>query len=137
MTKKELSNLLNSFKRGAITSEAVIERFSGSMVEDIEFARVDHHRELRQGFPEVVLCEGKTGKQVAEISRRIVTHGSTLLATRATKSHFAAVRKFIPRAVYNDVGRTISAGKPAPHHGRGTILIVTAGTSDLPVAEEA
>jgi NCAIR mutase (PurE)-related protein len=138
MTEKELHDLLDDFKRGKASHKLVIESLSSSLVESLGFAQIDHHREIRQGFPEVILCEGKTEQQVAIIAKRIVEHGSPLLGTRASKKHYATVRKLIRKARYNETARTITANehliKP---QGRGTTLIVTAGTSDLPVAEEA
>ena len=102
------------------------------------FATIDHQRESRQGFPEVIYCEGKTPAQVAHIAGRIVAHGSVLLATRGSREHFAAVKRAVRGARYNPVSRTITANeKSILPNGRGTILVVTAGTSDIPVAEEA
>jgi NCAIR mutase (PurE)-related protein len=138
MTEKQLHDLLHDFKRGKVSHKLVIDSLYPGMVESLGFAQIDHHREIRQGFPEVILCEGKTEKQVAIIAERIVEHGSPLLGTRASKQHYAAVRKLLRKARYNETARTITANehliKP---QGRGTTLIVTAGTSDLPVAEEA
>jgi pyridinium-3,5-biscarboxylic acid mononucleotide synthase len=138
MTKEELAGLLQKFRQGKLSSSSLIERISAGISEPLGFATVDHHRELRQGFPEVILCEGKTPAQVALIAKRIVAHGSVLLATRADKKHFAAVRRIVRKATYDPVSRTITANSHlAKPRGRGTILIVTAGTSDIPVAEEA
>jgi NCAIR mutase (PurE)-related protein len=138
MTKKQIHKLLDDFRRGKVSHTHVIESLTSTMVEALPFAHVDHHRELRQGFPEVILCEGKTEQQVALIAKRIVAHGSPLLGTRATKGHYAAVKKLVRNARYNETARTITANEHlVKTHGRGTILIVTAGTSDLPVAEEA
>ena len=138
MTEKQIHDLLDDFKRGKVSHKLVIESLSSSMIESLGFAQIDHHREIRQGFPEVILCEGKTEKQVAIIAKRIVEHGSPLLGTRASRRHYAAVRRLIRKARYNETARTITANehliKP---QGSGTTLIVTAGTSDLPVAEEA
>lgn len=130
--------MLDDFRRGKVSHTHVIESLTSTMVESLPFARIDHHREIRQGFPEVILCEGKTEKQVAAIARRIVDHGSPLLGTRATKGHYSAVRRLIRKARYNETARTITANEHlVKPQARGTILIVTAGTSDLPVAEEA
>jgi hypothetical protein len=138
MTKAEIHKLLRDFKRGKVSTGHVLDAFSSGMVEQMDFATLDHHRELRQGFPEVILCEGKSPHQVAEIAARIVEHGSILLATRAGKEHYAAVRKAIRKSRYNEIGRTITANEHlVTPKGRGTILVITAGTSDLPVAEEA
>jgi NCAIR mutase (PurE)-related protein len=138
MNRADTKTLLREFKRGKITADDVIDVFSSKIIESLDFATVDHHRELRQGFPEVIFCEGKSETQVAEIARKIVDHGSVLLATRATKKHYEAVHKFVRKARYNEVARTIVANEHrVGTKGRGTILVVTAGTSDIPVAEEA
>jgi len=138
MTREDLSSLLVKFKNRKISAEELIERISAGIAEPLGFATVDHHRELRQGFPEVILCEGKTPAQVALIAKRIVAHGSILLATRADKAHYAAVRRTIRKAKFDPVSRTITSNVHlVKKRGRGTVLVVTAGTSDIPVAEEA
>lgn len=138
MIKPETKKLLQQFKQGKVSEEQLVNAISSSMVETLGFATLDHHREMRQGFPEVIFCERKTGKQVAEIAKRIISNGSILLATRASAKQFAAVKRVIKTARYNTLARTITANEhPAKRNGRGTILVVTAGTSDLPVAEEA
>ncbi len=138
MNHKSLDELLKRFKEGKISIEKVIEGFASGSLESLGFATIDHHRELRMGFPEVILAEGKTPVQVSGIAHSIVNRGSVLLATRASESHFKAVRRTVKKARYNPVARTITANehlvKPA---GSGKICIITAGTSDLPVAEEA
>src|SRR5437899_971138 len=95
MTKGELKRLLRDYKRGVIDEGQVAEKLASLQPESIGFATVDHHRELRQGFPEVILCQGKTPAQVAEIAIRITREGGPLLATRAGKDHFSAVKKKI------------------------------------------
>jgi NCAIR mutase (PurE)-related protein len=105
--------------------------------EDLGFARVDHHRATRQGFPEVVLGLGKTPAQIAGIAAEIVKRGSTLLVTRANAEAFAAVRRAVPNATYHADAGIIALRQQDVSPGKGTILIVSAGTSDLPVAEEA
>jgi hypothetical protein len=138
MTKTQIEQLLKQFKKGKITEDEILEAMTSPRAEELKFATVDHHRELRQGFPEVILCEGKTPAQVGEIARRIVAHGSVLLATRASTSHYVSVRRHVRKARYNAIARTITANlRKAGPTGRGTILVVTAGTSDIPVAEEA
>jgi NCAIR mutase (PurE)-related protein len=138
MKKEELSRLLTGLKSGKFTIEEAIRRLSDVSSESLGFATIDHHRELRQGFPEVIYCGGKTPAQVAAISGRVVHRGSVLLATRAEKAHFTAVKKLVRDARYHPVARTISANEEkVVMRGRGTILIVSAGTSDIPVAEEA
>jgi pyridinium-3,5-biscarboxylic acid mononucleotide synthase len=138
MDKKELSSILKRYRAGEIDDDQLLKQLSSGLSESIGFATIDHHREHRQGFPEVILCEGKTPTQVAEIALRIVRHGSILLATRASKDHYKAVRKRIAKAKYDEVARTITANenliKPK---SKGLVLVITAGTSDIPVAEEA
>ncbi len=135
---QEITNLLDRYDEGRLSKERFLHSISSLVAEPIGFATIDHHRQFRQGFPEVILCEGKTPGQVGEIARRIARKGSPLLGTRAAPEHFAAIRKKVRSARYNRVARTIAANE---HHvrpeGAGRILIVTAGTSDLPVAEEA
>lgn len=138
MSKAILKTLLARYKRGTLTDEELLQSLSGQMFESLGYATVDHHREIRQGFPEVIFCEGKTPVQVATIARAIVRRGSILLATRADRRQFAAVRRHIRSARYNPQARAITANDHlVAQRGRGTILIVTAGTSDIPVAEEA
>jgi NCAIR mutase (PurE)-related protein len=104
--------------------------------EDLGFARVDHHRALRQGFPEVVFGPGKTPEQVAAIAERIVSAGHSLLITRTDARTFDTVRQKVPDATFQELARTITRAGDAPP-GRGTIVVAAAGTADLPVAEEA
>jgi hypothetical protein len=138
MNKSSLLHQLSLFKNEKISADQLLASLNSLMSENLEFATLDHHREFRQGFPEVVLCEGKTPRQVAEIARRIVRHGSALLATRAAKGHYLATRRIVRGARYNPVARTITAQeRKITPGGRGTILVITAGTSDIPVAEEA
>src|SRR5512139_924477 len=141
MTSAELQQLLADVRAGTVDPEAAGSRIVALLREapfqDLGFARVDTHRELRQGFPEVILGLGKTPAQVAAIAERIVSNGQALLVTRATPGAFAAVQARLPAAVYHDVARVISLAQGELPQGRGTVLVVCAGTSDLPVAEEA
>lgn len=138
MTEREIHNLLENYRDGNVSLHHVIDLLTSTMTESLGFAQIDHHREFRQGFPEVILCERKTARQVAAIAKNIASHGSPLLATRASREQYTAVRKVLPRARYNELGRTITANeRRIKANGNGVVLIVTAGTSDLPVAEEA
>jgi len=138
MKREDFRKLLRKYKTGSVTAKTVESRLSPFLAESLGFATLDHHREIRQGFPEVIFCQRKTTRQVAEIARRIVRHGSIMLATRATPAHAAAVRKVLRSARYNRVAGTITANEHLiKDRGRGTVLVVTAGTSDIPVAEEA
>ena len=133
-----LRALLESVKAGEVDVDAAMTQVEGLPFEALGFAHVDHHRALRKGFPEVIFCQGKTVDQVVEIGRRIVVHGS-LLATRASDEQAAAVVEAIPGAKHQAVGRTVTFEHPefVKPKTRGRILVLSAGTSDLPVAEEA
>ncbi len=140
MPLEQLPGLLSDVARGTL-SPAEAERRIVDIVrrrpfEDLGFARVDLHRPLRQGIPEVVYGAGKTPEQVAAIAERLVAAGQTLLVTRTDSTAFAAVREIVPDAAFHETARCITRGA-APPTGRGTILIATGGTSDLPVAEES
>src|SRR5947207_13674888 len=105
--------------------------------EDLGFARVDHHRAIRQGFPEVILGLGKTPAQIAAIAAEIVGRGSTLLVTRASEAAFEAVRSRVPQATHYPDAALIAFRQQDVTPGNGTIVVAAAGTSDLPVAEDA
>jgi NCAIR mutase (PurE)-related protein len=107
------------------------------MFDDLGFARVDLDRERRQGFPEVILGLGKTPAQIAAIAERLVARGQALLVTRATREAFDAVQAVVPAAAFHEAARAITLPQGDIPRGKGTILIACAGTSDLPVAEEA
>ena len=111
----------------------------GPLLERLPFATIDHLRPHTQGHQEVVLCSGKTAEQVATIAERLAEASGSFLATRAEAGHVDALRQRFPRAEWNDLGRTVFLPPdPEPAEtGRGTVLVVTAGTADLPVAEEA
>jgi NCAIR mutase (PurE)-related protein len=141
MTPAELLAILDAVARGEVEAEAaharVLEALRAQPFQDLGFARVDHHRPIRQGFPEVVLGLGKTPAQIAAISAEIVRRGSTLLVTRAGDAAFEAVRTVVPGATYHEQAALIVLKQQDVPAGRGTILVAAAGTSDLPVAEEA
>jgi hypothetical protein len=105
--------------------------------EDLGFARVDHHRSIRQGFPEVIFGQGKPPSQVAAIASRIVASGQNLLVTRTTPEAYAAVRELLPEAIFHDVARAVTCRTAAVPAGTGIVAVAAAGTADLPVAEEA
>jgi NCAIR mutase (PurE)-related protein len=115
----------------------LVDAFRAQPFEDLGFARVDHHRVVRQGFPEVVLGLGKTPAQIAAIADEIVSRGSTLLVTRAGRDAFDAVHARVPGAAYHDVARIIAFRQQDIVPGKGTVVVAAAGTADLPVAEEA
>ncbi len=105
--------------------------------ENLGFARVDHHRSLRQGFPEVILGTGKTPAQIARIAERLVARGHSLLVTRTDDAAYAAVKEAVPAACFHPEARAITLRQNDIEPGKGTVLVAAAGTSDLPVAEEA
>ncbi len=137
MTPENLKALLSSVRRGRLSVADAAKRLAHMPFEDLGFAKVDHHRALRTGMPEVILCMRKTPSEVALIAERIVRHGHNLLGTKASSEHAEAVRKALPDARFNERAGTISIERKPLKKARGRIAIVTAGTSDIPVAEEA
>jgi NCAIR mutase (PurE)-related protein len=140
-SNKQLQELIEKVASGDLEPAAahalILEELRAQPFEDLGFARVDHHRSLRQGFPEVVLGLGKTPAQIAAISAEIASRGSTLLVTRATPAAFEAVLERLPDAIYHADANIIALPQADVARGKGTIVIAAAGTSDLPVAEEA
>jgi hypothetical protein len=139
MTEERLRELLAQVEAGTVTGSAALERLRGYPVEELGYAAVDHLRPLSQGYPEVVFCQGKTVEQVVGICESLARSAGTFLATRADQAVRDALSRRFPGAVVNNRARLVHLlPEPVPEpQGRGTILIVTAGTSDLPVAEEA
>jgi NCAIR mutase (PurE)-related protein len=137
MTPESLRKLFDQVRRGKLSADDAVARLRHLPFEDLGFAKVDHHRRLRAGMPEVVLAEGKTPRQVASIFSRLARAGGNVLATRATREHFAAVRKSARRAEYQELARAIVLMRDRKTYGKGKIAVVSAGTSDIPVAEEA
>jgi len=138
MNATALLNLLKEVRSGRLEPQEALERLRHLPYEDIGFAKLDHHRQLRCGFPEVVFCEGKTTEEVVEIIRRLAAHGATVLATRTSAEAAKAVRNQWPEAVCYETARCIVLrGSEPPETLPGTVVILTAGTSDRPVAEEA
>jgi pyridinium-3,5-biscarboxylic acid mononucleotide synthase len=141
MNPSQLRTLLAEVASGALDPGAaertLLSELRARPFEDLGFARIDHHRTIRNGFPEVVLGLGKTPAQIAAIAREIVGRGSTLLVTRANDAAYEAVRGVAPAAAYYADAGIIALRQQDVTPGKGTILIVAAGTSDLPVAEEA
>lgn len=129
--------LLEEVASGHITSDAALPRLRAAMEADIGFARLDLDRKDRCGFPEVIFCEGKTPGQTARIAAVMAGHGSGVLGTRASKEHFAAVQKVRPAAQYHETARCITIAPATPPIPVGHIAVLAAGTSDMPVAEEA
>ncbi len=139
MTPERLRALLEEVARGAATPEEAERRLRWQPVEDLDFARIDHHRALRQGFPEVVFGGGKTPAQLAAIAERIAGRGEGFLATRVAPEAAELLARTVEDVELNELGRTayLAPREPVARKTRGPVLVVTAGTSDLPVAEEA
>jgi NCAIR mutase (PurE)-related protein len=141
MNRLELRTLLDEVQTGALTPEAahgrILQFLRHAPFEDLGFARVDHHRSIRQGFPEVIFGPGKSPAQIAEIAGSIVAAGHNLLVTRTDSEAHAAVSRALPAAEFNQLARTITCCTHPSPPGKGTVAVAAAGTADLPVAEEA
>ncbi len=137
MNAESIRKLFEDVRRGKLSPDEAVSRLRHLPFEDLGFAKLDHHRALRVGMPEVVFGEGKTAAQMAQIFSRLAKHGGNVLATRASEEQFAAVKKKVPKAEYRELARAIVLTRDKKTYGKGTIAVVSAGTSDIPVAEEA
>ncbi|MFP4054965.1 MAG: nickel pincer cofactor biosynthesis protein LarB [Phycisphaerae bacterium] len=137
MDERKLKDLLQSVRDGSVDPEAAVKRLVALPYEEMGFAVLDHHRTLRCGFPEVIYCESKTPQQVQMIFHRLADSGVNVLGTRATKEEFDLVHADFPDARWHELARCITLVQDPPEQAIGHIAVVAAGTSDLPVAEEA
>jgi NCAIR mutase (PurE)-related protein len=138
VNEEKLRDMLQDLRDGKTDVETVLESLSLWPYEDLGFARVDHHRTLRRGFPEVIFGEGKSTDQLIKIMRAMLDRGANVLATRVDSAKAEAVRKEIKKAVYHDSSRTLTVQQhEVSTEGRRPVLVLAAGTSDIPVAEEA
>ncbi|HET8625731.1 MAG TPA: nickel pincer cofactor biosynthesis protein LarB [Gemmatimonadales bacterium] len=139
MTPAQVEALLAEVAAGNLSPESALARLRHLPYEDLTFARVDHHRQIRQGQPEVIFCAGKTTEQVLGICERLAEHAGSFLGTRANEGMAAALGERFPEVEWNPVARTVHLPlrTSAAHPPHGSVLVVSAGTSDLPVAEEA
>ncbi|HYL98728.1 MAG TPA: nickel pincer cofactor biosynthesis protein LarB [Blastocatellia bacterium] len=137
MNRDKLRALLEGVRQGRTNVDDAISTLHDLPYEDIGFARVDHHRELRLGFPEVVLGQGKTLDQITGIASRILSHGSSLLITRTNEEVYRAVQGIASDAEFHTDARVVSVLKDRKETGYGTVAVISAGTSDVPIAEEA
>jgi pyridinium-3,5-biscarboxylic acid mononucleotide synthase len=137
MERLEIIRLLEQFGRGELKLEEATQKLTSAGIEEMGFATLDTDRLRRTGIPEVIYSEGKTPRQLADIAGRLHKKGIPILATRATREKYDAVLKQVPGAIYHDMARAIvyRAGEPPP--SRNYIAVVSAGTSDMPVSEEA
>ena len=137
MNAESIRELFDQVRKRKLSPDEAVQRLRHLPFEDLGFAKVDHHRALRNGMPEVVFGPGKSPAQVAQIFARLAQHGGNVLATRADKKQFAAVKKAVRQAKYHEVSHTIVLRNDSTKYGKGIIAVVSAGTSDIPVAEEA
>ncbi len=137
MDQERLKELLLQFKAGRMELDQALERLRHLPFEDLGFAQVDHHRSLRQGFPEVVFGQGKTPEQIVGIASSLLERSSNLLITRSNRETFEQVKTIAEAACYHETCGAISVQRDHTLRGRGVIAVVTAGTSDIPVADEA
>jgi pyridinium-3,5-biscarboxylic acid mononucleotide synthase len=136
MNRQRLERLLAAVRNGKVTVDAAVEQLRLLPFEDLGFASLDHHRSIRQGFPEVILCEGKTPMQIRGIAASLLKHHRPFLATRATAEVARLIKRIDRRAVYHESARIVAI-RDLKRRLQGRILMITAGTSDVPVAEEA
>jgi NCAIR mutase (PurE)-related protein len=137
MDPAHIEALLYEVREGRTAVKDALDRLRDLPFEDLGFAKLDHHRSLRTGMPEVIFAEGKTTAQVAQIFARMAKAGGNVLATRVSREMFEAVHAVEPRAEFHETARAVTLAQAAAAAGKGTVCVVCAGTSDLPVAEEA
>lgn len=139
MNEMEVRKFLEAVKRGTIPVDTAVEKLKQLPYEDLGFAKIDHHRSIRQGFPEVIFARKKTAKQVKEIVRGMLRAKSShnILITHGDRKIFSAVKSLARAAKFHELCGAITIERSRTIHGKGLILVVTAGTSDIPVAEEA
>ena len=137
MNREEIKNLLEAVKNNEVNIDEALKNLEDLPFKDLGFAMIDNHRELRVGYPEVIYCEGKTTEQVKEIVKFMLTKDNNILGTRATEEMYNVVKEICEEAEYNKLGRTITIKKKEEPLTESYIAIVSAGTSDLPVVEEA
>jgi hypothetical protein len=137
MNRAQIEALLQEVSDGRTAVPEAMDRLRTMPFEDLGFAKLDHHRALRTGMPEVIFASGKTAGQVATIFARMAAAGGNVLATRASRECVEAVIAAELRAIYHETARAITLSQAEPIHGKGTVAVVCAGTSDLPIAEDA
>jgi NCAIR mutase (PurE)-related protein len=137
MTGDTILAMLQRVRDGGLRPEEAMERLANLPYEEAGFAKIDHHRQLRMGLPEVIYAAGKTAAQVGEIFFRMAAMGGDVMATRADEAAFAAVKTLVPESEYHAVARIVALRQASPASASGTLAVLCAGTSDLPVAEEA
>ena len=137
MNQQELSKLLEQVKSGEVSIEDASEQIKRLPFDDLGYAKVDHHRALRVGYPEVIYCENKAPEHIRGIVQNMLDRGSNILATRASKDVYDIIKEVAPDAEYHELARIVTVKRNEVPQVPGTILVATAGTADIPVAEEA
>lgn len=138
MKVETIQNLLHEVADGSITPDEAVNKIKTLPYEDLDYAKVDKHREIRTGYPEVIFCLGKTPEQIAGIIKSLKGDANLIIGTKASPEQFAVVRESIPEAEYHEVPRIISVGKADTKKSSGKkIAVVAAGTADMPISEEA
>jgi len=132
-----LEEVLDKVQKGKLSPKKALNILKDYPYQDLTFAKIDHHRELRKGYPEIIYGLGKTEEQIVKIAQEIIKKGSNLLITKVDEETFKNVKKRIPGAQFNPLARIVYLIQKKPSPGKGKIMIITAGTSDIPVAEEA
>lgn len=131
-----MKKLLQDYKKGKVNLSVILQKLRTLPYENLEFAKIDTHREVRKGFPETIFCKGKTVSQIKQILHKLPKEQNILL-TKADKNIYTSIKKLYPIAHYTETAKTIVIQRNIPKRKKGTILVLTAGTSDIPVAEEA
>jgi NCAIR mutase (PurE)-related protein len=137
MTEEQLRRIVGEIRSGVLSDDQALDKLRNLPFEDLGFANVDHHRTLRQGFPEVIYGAGKTAEHVEGIVQSMLPGSHNILVTRATTEQYDRVRAIAPTAVFHEKARAIAITRDETMRGKGTVLVISAGTSDIPVAEEA
>ena len=134
----DIRSLLEKVKNGDIDIDLAIDKLKDLPYEDIGYANIDHHRQIRNGYPEVIYCEGKSDEHILGIIKRMNEKGSNILGTRCRKDTYEKIRNIYPNCEYEELSRILKIeNKPIKNIGKGKIVVVTGGTSDIPVADEA
>lgn len=137
MYSENILQILKELKDGCVSVDDAYKRLKDLPFTDLGFAKVDNHRALRKGFPEIIFCQGKTTEQIKSIAATLLESGDTLLATRADEGAYMAVKSIEPAAVYHPQARIIAVDKRSRKRMVGNVAVISAGTADVPVAEEA
>lgn len=137
MEEKDISKLLRAYKQNKIKESEVIQKIINLPFEDIQFAKIDHHRLLRKGISEAILASHKTPQQVLQIWSKMAKYSKNVLITRAKKEHYLLIQKEYPGAVFHEMSGCITLKRDNEIKGKGLVMVLAAGTSDIPVAEEA